>query len=87
MTKEEAKANQDKIVAEGYDLGYWYGTGCEKCCGVFPKFKAYGDLGGHSRCYYECEVCGKRVRPVNMPWQAKEAWNNHEYVDGQIRMF
>ena len=39
MTREEAKAKQDEIEASGFNLGYWYGTGCKKCCGVYPKFK------------------------------------------------
>lgn len=86
MTKEEAKANQDRI-AKGYDLGYWYGTNCEKCCGVFPKFRTFGDLGGWTRCYYECEVCGKRTDKFEMPHQAEKAWNDHEYISNQLRWF
>lgn len=58
MTKEEAKANQDRI-AKDYDLGFWYGT--------------------------ECEVCGKRTEPFDMPWQSAEAWNNHEFIAMQVR--
>lgn len=87
MTKEEAKAVQDKIVSDGYKLDYWYGVNCEKCCGVYPKFRTYGDIAGHSKCYYECEVCGKRTKPVEMPWIAEEAWNNGEFISEQIRLF
>lgn len=86
MTKEEAKAKQNEL-AQHYNLSYWYGTNCEKCCEVYPKFRNFGDLGGHSKCYYECEVCGKRTEPFDMPWQAKKAWNAHEYIAQQIRMF
>ncbi len=87
MTKEEAKANQDRIEASGFKLDWWYGTNCEKCCGVFPKFRTFGDLGGHSRCFYECEVCGKRTDNFDMPFQAEKAWNDHEYISNQLRWF
>ena len=86
MTIEEAKAKQNEI-AQHYNLSYWYGTNCEKCCEVYPKFRTFGDLGGHSKCYYECEVCGKRTELFDMPWQSEKAWNNHEYIAQQIRMF
>ena len=36
MNKAEAKANQDRI-ALNYKLEWWYGTHCEKCCGIYPK--------------------------------------------------
>ena len=86
MTREEAKANQDRI-AKDFDLSYWYGTHCEKCCDVFPKFRTFGDLGGRSKCYYECEVCGKRTELFDMPWQSEKAWNNHEYKETQLSWF
>ena len=96
MTKEEAKANQDRI-AKDFDLSYWYGTNCDKCCGVFPKFRTFGgvfpkfrtfgDLGGRSKCYYECEVCGKKTEPFDMPWQSERAWNRGEFVHDQLRWF
>ena len=37
MTAEEAKKHQDQLMADGWDLSFWYGTSCTKCCGVFPK--------------------------------------------------
>lgn len=86
MTREEAKANQDRIVSDGFDLGWYYGTDCEKCCGVFPKFSTeYNISGGY--CFYECEVCGKRTDAFPMPWQAVKAWNGHEWRAGQTRWF
>lgn len=85
MTKEEAKANQERIEDEGYNLGWWYGTWCEKCCGVFPKFEVSDAFGGG--CWYQCEVCGKRTEEKSMPWQARDAWNRHEFLESQIRMF
>ena len=36
MTAEEAKRNQDKIVAEGWSLDFWYGTNCENAA-VFSR--------------------------------------------------
>jgi hypothetical protein len=77
MTKEDAKANQDRL-AKDFDLGFWYGTNCEKCCGVYPKMEVEGDLSC-ADVFYVCEVCGRRTKGYVMPWQAQEAWNRHEY--------
>lgn len=85
MTREEVKAKQDEIVASGFNLGHWYGTGCEKCCGVYPKFCT--GTYPNDVCWYECEVCGKRTEAVTMPWIAKEKWNAGEFLEEQIRMF
>ena len=85
MTKEEAKANQDRI-AKNFKLSWWYGTNCEKCCEVYPKFDTEGDSAG-GRCFYICEVCGKRTNGFSMPWLAERAWNNHEYKQNQISWF
>ena len=84
MTREEAKANQDRL-AKHYQLSFWYGTNCEKCCGVYPKFKTTDGLD--TMCFYECEVCGKRTKKASMPWIAEQSWNRHEYVQDQIKMF
>lgn len=83
MTRNEAKANQDRI-AINYDLGWWYGTRCAKCCGVYPKLMRTGDL---LKCFYECEVCHKQTAPALMPWLAEEAWNNGEFISGQMSIF
>ena len=83
MTQEEAKEKQAQI-AKQYDLSYWYGTNCEKCCGVYPKFKV--SSGFDCKCWYECEVCGKRTEPQEMPWICEKKWNNHEYAENQISM-
>ena len=82
MTREEAKANQDEI-AKHYKLSYWYGTRCEKCCGVYPKFQRAYNEG----CYYECEVCGKRTGQFGMKWEAEEAWNRGEFLEEQMSLF
>lgn len=82
MTKDEAKANQDRI-AKYHDLSYWYGTNCKKCCGVFPKFCTEGNIARED-CFYRCEVCGKRTNGFLMPWQAEKAWNNDEVRATQI---
>ena len=84
MTPEEAKNNQERL-SKHYNLGFWYGTKCEKCCGVFPKFMSTDGL--ESLCWYECEVCGKRTKKASMPWIVEEDWNSHRYEDGQIKMF
>ena len=84
MTAEEAKAKQDRI-AQNYELGWWYGTRCEKCCGVYPKFMVK-DTQDPKNAYYQCEVCGKKTKPYTMPWLAEEAWNNHEYESDYLQM-
>ena len=84
MTAEEAKARQDEI-AKHYRLEYWYGTNCEKCCGVYPKFRTGGVQG--MSCWYECEVCGKRTEEKSMPWIAEKAWNNGEFMEQQLSLF
>ena len=85
MTREEAKANQDRLEAEGYYLGFWYGTWCDKCCGVYPIIRIL--IGPEDLCRYECEVCGKRTKAVSMPWIARDLWNAGEFLQEQIRMF
>lgn len=83
MTASEAKANQERI-AERFDLGWWYGIRCKKCCGVYPKFMKSGDL---LKCFYQCEVCGKRTpNDHEMPWLAEEEWNNMTEPE-QISLF
>lgn len=85
MTADEARANQERI-AETFDLGWWYGVRCEKCCGVFPRLIVPDGTTG--RCYYRCEVCGRRTAECEMPWIAEEKWNNHEWTDeGQFSLF
>ena len=54
MTREEAKAEQDQL-AEHYDLGFWFGTKCKPCCGVFPKFRTlFQGAEMRSGCQYLC---------------------------------
>lgn len=77
MTATEAKANQDRIESR-YGLGglgWWYGTKCKKCCGVYPKFMTKA-TDSPCNAYYECEVCGKKTDLYTMPWLAEEAWNS-----------
>lgn len=75
-TAEEVKKEQDRL-SERYDLGWWYGTGCKKCCGVYPKFMQ--KMGFDPKdSWYECEVCGRRTDLFTMPWLAEEAWNKGE---------
>lgn len=84
MTAKEAKEKQDRI-AQHYNLGWWYGTDCEKCCGIFPKLMMSGATS-HEQCYYQCEVCGKRSEPCLMPWIARDKWNDHEYVQEEKQL-
>ena len=85
MTAREAANEQNRLRIMGYSLGYWFGTKCEKCCGVYPRFIKTGK----DDCFYQCDVCGKRTEPCVMPWVAEEAWNKHHYTGAgvQISMF
>ena len=85
MTAEEAKKHQDQIAADGWDLGFWYGTSCEKCCGVYPKLIT--GIMPNDLCRYECEVCGKKTEAYSMPWLAEEAWNKGHFATAQRRFF
>ncbi len=87
LTKEEAKAKQDEITKHGFKLGWWYGTDCKQCCGVYPKFMK--TAGFDDKCYYECEVCGKKTDLYEMPWQAEKAWNEDRihYDNETISLF
>ena len=84
MTADEAKKKQNEI-AQHYKLSYWYGTGCDKCCGVYPKFMTGGIQG--MDCWFECEVCGKRTEAQSMPWIAEREWNAGRFLDQQLRLF
>ena len=85
MTAEEARANQERI-AKHYKLSWWYGTDCNKCCGVYPKL-IIGVGGVTDLCRYECEVCGSTTAAFAMPWQARDAWNHGDFVLKQLTMF
>lgn len=84
MTEEEARAHQEEL-SKHFDLSYWYGTNCKKCCGVYPKFHSGTVL--HPCCWYECEVCGSRTEEKPMPWIARDAWNNGEVSEPQLSLF
>ena len=84
MTREEAIAKQADL-AKDYDLSYWYGTNCTKCCDVFPALMT--SQGFDSKCWYECEVCGKKTEPQSMPWLAREAWNRGEFMQTQMSLW
>lgn len=84
MTREEAAAQQAEI-ARHYDLSYWFGTNCRKCCGVYPRFRT--SSGFDSRCWYECDVCGMRTDAVTMPWIAERDWNDGKVLETQLSLF
>ena len=87
MTREAAIANQEQIVADGFNLDHWYRTDCEKCCGVFPKVMTLPTFSIED-CYLQCEVCGKKTKAYGSPYLARDAWNRHEYIeDTQMSIF
>lgn len=81
MTIEEAREEQTRL-SKYFDLSYWYGTSCKKCCTVFPKFRNDGHV-----CWYECPVCGARTEPRSIPWLAEEAWNRGDLSKTQMSLF
>lgn len=84
MTEDAAIKHQAEL-SKNYDLGFWYGTHCEKCCSVYPKLII--GIGQENLCRYECEVCGRKTKPFQMPWEAETAWNNHEYDEKELKQF
>ena len=86
MTKEDAKREQEEL-GKYFNLAWWFGTGCEKCCEVYPKLIHSGDLAG-GMCAYECPVCGKRTDWSAMPWIAEAAWNANKVSEtSQLSIF
>lgn len=73
-TAEEEKAYQEKL---GNSLSFYYGTWCNKCCGVYPKF--FTESGFRDYGYYVCLVCGRESTHQSMDWLARDSWNNGEY--------
>ena len=89
MTQQEAKAEQDRLEMMGYSLGWYFGTRCEKCCGVYPRLMRHDTNDKYHDTYYKCDVCGKQTDYYGMPGTAEEAWNNHKFLGGgvQLNMF
>lgn len=87
MTQKEAILKQNTLRRLGFPLGWWYGTDCRKCCGVYPEF--ISDVNGHGLCAYRCPVCGKESSPAVLPWLARDAWNAGQYAKdgGQISFY
>ena len=84
MIAKDAIENQARI-AKHYDLGWWYGTKCKKCCGVYPKLMTK-PTQDPKNCYYQCEVCGRRTALYTMPYLAEQAWNNDEVEHKALQM-
>ena len=68
------KAKQDKL---GKNASWYYGTHCQKCCGVYPAFQTENTFDAYG--YYVCLVCGKESEHEPMSWQAAQAWNEGRY--------
>ena len=74
QTYEEIKAKQDKL---GKNAAWYYGTDCEKCCGVYPAFMTEDSF--ENKGYYVCLVCGKESVHEPMSWIARDSWNAGRY--------
>lgn len=88
MTQQEAKKEQQRLeIFYGHDgLGWWFGTHCEKCCGVYPRFCKRDTNDKHHDDYYKCDVCGKQTDYYAMPSQARDAWNGHKFLGEGIQL-
>ena len=58
MTQQEAMMEQKMIQIKGFNLGSWFGTNCEKCCGVFPRSCRRDTNDKYRDVFYKCDVCG-----------------------------
>ena len=85
---EVVKARQDAL---GKNVGWYFGTNCRKCHGVYPAF--FTESGFEALGYYVCLVCGKESIHEPMPHIAARDWNadrykwqpsGHEYVQMSI---
>lgn len=87
MTRQEAINEQKRlmIIWRG-NISWWFGTDCEKCCDVYPRFVNRNTNDKYHSCAFKCDVCGKQTEWTGMPWQAKQAWNNHEYQGAGVQL-
>ena len=88
-TRAEEVRYEQNMLAIKYgkeNLSWWYGTKCEKCCGVFPKLMKRDVFDKYNDTYYQCEVCGKQTDYYGMPWVAEEAWNEHRYMGEGVQL-
>ena len=86
MTKEDAIMEQKLLQIKGFNLGHWFGTDCEKCCDVYPRFVNRNTNDKYHSCAYRCDVCGKQTEWTGMPWQARDAWNEHKYQGAGVQL-
>lgn len=87
LRKKSEVIREQNELAKHYDLGWWYGTWCTKCCEVYPIFMTSD--GFEHKCWYQCEVCGRKTKKFDMPWVARDAWNEGKTCvpDGQMTLF
>lgn len=86
MTHDDAVNKQMELKIKGFDLGWWFGTECEKCCDVYPRLVTRDVNDKYHDTAYKCDVCGKQTEWTGMPWQARDAWNNHEYQGAGVQL-
>jgi hypothetical protein len=88
MTQQEAIEEQQRLelIYGKEKLGWWFGTRCEKCCGVYPRFQTRNTNDKYHNAYYKCDVCGKQTDYYGMPSQAEEAWNGHKYLGEGVQI-
>ena len=86
MTQQEAMQEQKRLEISGFNLGWYFGTRCEKCCGVYPRYLTRDVNDKYHSAYYKCDVCGKQTEYYGTPQQAEEAWNNHKYMGEGVQL-
>ena len=84
--KSVVKQEQEEL-AQHFNLAWWYGVNCIKCCDVYPVFLTEDNNTGHC-CWYQCEVCGRKSLKAVMPHIAVQSWNdNIRLSEGQISLY
>ena len=86
MTREQAMEEQRLLKQKGFNLGWYFGTKCEKCCDVYPRLLHRNVNDKRRDTYYRCDVCGKQTEYYGMPSEAEKAWNEHRYSGEGVQM-
>jgi len=86
MTQREAILEQKMMQIKGINLGWYFGTDCEKCCDVYPRLVHRNVTDKYHDTAYKCDVCGKQTEWTCWSSTARDAWNKHEYMGAGVQL-
>jgi len=86
MTQQEAVMEQKLMQIKGMNLAWYFGTDCEKCCEVYPRLVKRNVTDKYHDTAYRCDVCGKQTEWSGLISQARDAWNNHQYMGEGVQL-